>query len=78
MRSSERDFSRAVAGALVLAAAVMLVVLLRIPGLILSLLLLAVDPATVQKPMDRPVLYDDPADAPDTAGGGSSGGSSTP
>lgn len=39
--------------------------------LILSLLLLAVDPATVQKPMDRPVLYEDPADAPDAPTGGS-------
>lgn len=41
MRSSERDFSMAVAGALVLAAVVLLVVLLRVPGLILSLLLVA-------------------------------------
>lgn len=41
MRSSERDFSLAVASALVLAAVVLLVVLLRVPGLILSLLLVA-------------------------------------
>ncbi|QYH19613.1 hypothetical protein JKI95_11530 [Corynebacterium aquatimens] len=41
MKSSDRDLSRALAGALVLAAVVMLVVLLRLPGLILSLILIA-------------------------------------
>lgn len=30
--------------------------------LLLSMLILAVDPAQVSKPIDRPVLYDDPAD----------------
>ncbi|WP_066524913.1 hypothetical protein [Corynebacterium bouchesdurhonense] len=41
MGSSERAFSLAIAGALVLAAVVLLVVLLRVPGLILSLILVA-------------------------------------
>lgn len=42
MKQSDRDFSIAIVGALVLAAVVMLVVLLRVPGLILSALLVAV------------------------------------
>lgn len=39
--------------------------------LIVSLLLLAVDPAQVNKTIDRPVLFDDdPGDAPDAAASG--------
>ena len=32
--------------------------------LIVSLLLLAIDPAEISRPLDRPVLYDDPDDSP--------------
>lgn len=41
MSTPDRDLSRALIGALVLAAAVMLVVMLRLPGLILSVFLIA-------------------------------------
>ena len=41
MSTPDRDLSRALIGALTLAAAVMLVVLLRLPGLILSIFLIA-------------------------------------
>jgi Na+/melibiose symporter-like transporter len=40
---------------------------------IVALLLLAVDPAEMQKPIERPVLYDDPGDAPETSGRGPRG-----
>lgn len=40
MNSPDRDLSRALVGALVLAAMVLLVVLLRLPGLLLSIMLL--------------------------------------
>ena len=41
MKSSDRDLSRALAGALVLAAVVMLVVVLKLPGFFLSVALVA-------------------------------------
>lgn len=38
---------------------------------IVALLLLAIDPAELQKPIERPVLYDDPTDTPDATDSGS-------
>jgi energy-coupling factor transporter transmembrane protein EcfT len=53
------EAERAVVAALVIAGVSFIAVLL-----IVSLLLLAVDPAQVTKQIDKPVLFDDGADAP--------------
>ncbi len=65
---SENQAETALVFALVVAGITFIVVLL-----VVSLLLLAVDPAQVAKPVDRPVLLPEDGDAPDAeASGGSS------
>ncbi|BDV32367.1 amino acid transporter [Microbacterium terricola] len=60
----EGQSSHALVVGLVVAGITFIVVLLGI-----ALLLLVVDPADVQKPIDRPVLLDDPDDSePDATG----------
>lgn len=56
------DVQRAIIVAAVAAGIAFIAVLL-----IVSLLLLAVDPAQVQRPVDRPVLFDEPDDETDAA-----------